>query len=84
MARLVDDWIDKYLVYSSNTEPPAMFHLWTAISVISSVLQRKCYFPWGTLTFYPNMYVVLVGPPAARKGTAMNIGKKILDDMKEK
>lgn len=36
---------------------------------------------WGTLTFYPNMYVVLVGPSGkCRKGTAMRPGIKLLRD----
>ena len=70
--RILDSWIDNYLIYTDNSEPPRMFRLWSAISVIAAVLQRKCKLPWGTLTFYPNLYTVLVGPPAARKGTAMN------------
>jgi len=70
--RILDSWIDSYLIYTENTEPPKMFRLWSAISVIAAVLQRKCKLSWGTLTFYPNLYTVLVGPPAARKGTAMN------------
>ena len=62
--RILDSWIDNYLIYTDNSEPPRMFRLWSAISVIAAVLQRKCKLPWGTLTFYPNLYTVLVGPPA--------------------
>lgn len=37
---------------------------------------------WGTLTFYPNMYIVLVGPSGkCRKGTAMGPGFKFLKEM---
>jgi len=72
MSRILNDWIDNYLIYTDNSEPPKMYRLWSAISTIAAVLQRKCRFNWGSLVFYPNMYVVLVGPPAARKGTAMN------------
>jgi hypothetical protein len=42
-------------------------------------MQRKCKLVWGREIFFPNLYVVLVGPPAARKGTAMREGKKFLD-----
>jgi hypothetical protein len=48
------------------------------ISTLASVLQRKCYIQWGRELFFPNLYVVLVGPPAARKGTAMREGKSLL------
>jgi len=81
MKRELDDWITGYLQYTSNTEPTMMYHLWSAISVIAAVLQRKCFLEWGTLTFYPNMYVVLVGPPAARKGTAMNMARPFLEQL---
>ena len=81
MPRKVDDWIDTYINCVKNTEPPNNYHIWTAIAAIASVLQRKCQLNWGTLTFYPNMYIVLVGPPAARKGTAMNLMKPMLDDL---
>lgn len=36
-------------------------------------MQRKCVLPWGDLRFYPNLYVILTGPPGrTRKGTAMD------------
>jgi hypothetical protein len=37
---------------------------------------------WGTIDVYPNMYVVLVGPPGrCRKGTAMKIGESFLREL---
>ena len=82
MARQLIDWIDGYLKYTDNSEPPQMFRLWCAISVIASVLQRKCRLEWGTITFYPNMYVVLVAPSGkARKGTAMGPALDFLEDL---
>lgn len=72
MERRLADWVQGFLDFTDNTEPPYTFRLWTAVHTIAAVLQRKCYLPWGSLTFYPNMYIVLVAPPgAARKGTAM-------------
>jgi len=64
---------------TENSEPPRMFRLWTAISVVAAALQRKCCLRWGSLDFYPNLYVVLVAPSGkARKGTAMIPGLKLL------
>ncbi len=83
--RELHDWIDSYLEYTHNSEPPDSYRLWCGISVIASVLQRKCKLPWGSLTFYPNMYVVLVGPAGrARKGTAMSPAQKLLEDLEVK
>lgn len=71
-VRYCDDWIDSYLQLTENSEPPYLFRLWSAISVVASVLKRKCRIDWGSITFYPNMYIVLVAPSGrARKGTAM-------------
>jgi len=79
--RILEDWIDSYLTYTDNSEPPVMFRLWSAISVIAACLQRKCKLVWGDLTFFPNLYIVLVGPPAARKGTAMNQAYPFLENL---
>ena len=82
MARqLSEDWIESFVKFARDTEPRESFRRWTAISTIASSLQRKCYLKWGSETFYPNMYIVLIGPPAARKGTAMREGKKFLNKM---
>lgn len=80
--RKVNDWINTYLDFTRNSEPPTTYKKWTAISVIASVLQRKCYLDWGPITFYPNMYIVLVGPSGkCRKGTAMSVGGKFLREI---
>lgn len=81
-TRQLDDWIESYLKYVDNSEPPEIYHIWTAVSTIAAALQRKCVIRWGHLSFYPNMYIVLVGPPGkARKGTAMNFGKNFLSKL---
>lgn len=81
-SRQLDDWIDSFLEFTDNSEPPESFRLWTAISCIAACLKRKCRLDWGTLTFYPNMYIVLVAPSGAcRKGTAMTPGFNMLTDI---
>jgi len=79
MPRKLNDWLESYLTYTENSEPPKLFHVWTAVSTVAAALQRKCVVNWGHLRFYPNMYVVLVGPPGkVRKGTAMVFGRNLL------
>lgn len=80
--RLVGNWIESFMILTRNTEAAYMYRKWTAISIIASVLQRKCYLDWGTLTFYPNMYIVLIGPPGCRKGTAADFGEMFLGEMR--
>jgi hypothetical protein len=82
LTRKLPNWIDAFLHYTENTEPPYMFRKWTAISTIAAAMQRKCFINWGTsLVFYPNLFVVLVGPSATRKGTAMAPGLDLMLDI---
>lgn len=82
LKRHVQNWLEGYLEFTENSEPPVLFRTWTALSVIASVLKRKCKLPWGTITFFPNLYIVLVAPPGkARKGTAMGPGLDFLNDI---
>lgn len=82
MSRNLPNWIDAYLEYTKETEPPTLFKKWMAISTVAAALQRKCYVRLGTdLTFYPNMYIVLVGPTGARKSTAMVTSRRLLSEL---
>jgi len=77
--RSLPDWIDAFMLLTENSEPPILFRKWTAISAIASALQRKCRVDLGiSLTFYPNFYIVLVGPSATGKGTAMKYAYDII------
>jgi len=80
--RNIPDWIDGFMLLTEESEPPILFRKWTAISTIASALQRKCRVEIGiSLTFYPNFYVVLVGPSATGKGTAMKYAYDIIEQI---
>jgi len=79
MERHTTDWVEDFLHYSENSEPPVIFRRWVAIGCLAAVLQRKCWVELGVEVFYPNFYIILVGPPASRKGTALRFGTSILD-----
>ena len=77
-----ENWIDKYMRYTNNTETSDLFREWVGVSVLASVLQRKIWLDLGHLIVYPNMYIVLIGPPGkARKGTAIKPGLKLLNEL---
>lgn len=82
LPRKLPNWIDAFMLYTENTEPPILFRKWTAISTIASALMRKVRVEWATdLIFYPNFYIVLVGPTATGKGTAMSPAFNIIDEL---
>jgi len=76
------DWLKMYAKYTEKHEAPSCYHLWTGISVIAGALERKV---WTRLMFdniYPNMYVILVGPPGrCRKSSAISIGTRLLKEL---
>ncbi len=78
MSRILGNWLDAYLEYTKNDEPPSQFKLWSGISTICAAMQRKCFTTWE-VPIYPNMYIVLVGPAGSRKGTAMRPAKELLE-----
>lgn len=82
MARNLPDWIDSFMELTENSEPPTLFRKWAAISAVASALQRKVRMELGlSLTFYPNLYIVLVGPSATGKGTAMKFASDIIEQI---
>jgi len=80
--RFNDDWLDAFLKYTENTEPPFIWRTWTGIATISAALGRKCWTYVGRYFQYPGMYIVFVGPAASGKGTAMVTGEKLLEAAK--
>lgn len=77
--RLLPDWIEAFMLLTENSEPPTLFRKWSAISAVASALQRKVKVDLGiSLTIYPNFYIVLVGPSATGKGTAMRYASDII------
>jgi len=80
--RRLPDWIEGFMLLSDSSEPPTLFRKWSAISTIASALQRKVKVDLGiSLRFYPNFYIVLVGPSATGKGTAMKYAYDIIEQV---
>lgn len=82
LKRKLPSWLDAFMEYTENSEPPYLFRKWVGISCIASALMRKVRIEWGTtLTWYPNFYIVLVGPASTGKNTAMGPGLKIIKEI---
>ena len=72
LKRTLPSWLDGFLHYTSNVETSDLYRKWVGIMCIAAALQRKVKVEWGvSLTFYPNLYIILVGKSATGKGTAM-------------
>ena len=69
--RKLDDWLKSWLEYTTGKESPERMRLWSGIAAIAGVLQRRVYVRVRKQYCYPNLYIVLVGPPGVGKGVAM-------------
>ena len=76
--QLEEDFISRYMAYTLDTEPPAIYHRWAIITALAAFLERSYYIQHGHFNIYPNLYVMLVGGAGTRKNTAINIAKDIL------
>lgn len=75
-------FLQSYKEWTSKSEPPELFHVWTGIGILGAALGRKVCFPRGHYTLYPNIYTILIaGSAKCRKSTALRMGKQILQGL---
>jgi len=58
--------------YLKDLESPDLFIDWGFYSMIATALQRRVWLYPDTFTLYPNLFVMLVGPPAAGKSRVIS------------
>jgi len=73
-GRQLPNWLDSFERVFQNTEPPEKYVFWVGVGVIGGALQRNAWFDEVTFRLFPNHYIVLVGPPAVKKTTAIYYG----------
>ena len=78
MPPVNEDFLSSYLSYASDTEVPAIFHRWAAITSIGAFLGRRYYFNHGHFEINSNIYCMLVGASGTRKSTAIKLFKKLI------
>jgi hypothetical protein len=68
------DWLKVFQQVFGDTEVPNKYIFWVGVGTIAGALQRNVCFNQETFKLYPNHYIILVGPPAIKKTTAINYG----------
>ena len=74
------NFFNKYFNFVGATEAPMIYHRWCAVSMLGALLSRDVYLPFGHSKIYPNIYLMLMGSPGTRKGTAIGISTNLLKD----
>jgi hypothetical protein len=82
VARHYKDWLKAYLEYSSYSEAPDKFHLWTGVSALAGAIRRKVWIDQAYFQWTPNFYIIFVAPPGiVSKSTTASIGMSILREV---
>ena len=65
------DWIDRYMEYTDGIPSPEIFRLWSGISTLAGALERRVWISTSRSVLFPNLFVLLVAPPAVGKSQAI-------------
>lgn len=70
-------------VYSmKGTESPIIFNIWAALYAVAVQSARKAKFQWAIGDLYPNLYLLVVSPPATvHKGAALGRASRLLSGL---
>lgn len=68
------DFISDFLSLTEGAVSPRVFRLWAAIALVGGALGRRVWAKTGKGPIYPNLYILLVGPPGS--------GKSIVEEAK--
>ena len=74
-------FLDDYSEYSSGNEAHPTYHIFCGLVALSSIISRRVWCEMGYFKYFPNLYVVLVGPAGNRKTTAMSIAKTLIKSL---
>lgn len=75
-------FIKDYMCFATNNEASPLYHIFCCLYTLSAAIGRKVKVVNGFFQFYPNLYIVLVGEPAAGKNTALDLAKEVLREVR--
>ena len=60
-------WIELFVEQTAETASPPIFRKWAAISAVAGAMERKSWIVTRGTPLYPNLYIILIGPPGVGK-----------------
>lgn len=81
ITRRLGNWIETYQEYTDILPSPALYRKWVAIFFVAAAMERRMWVRTMGSALYPNLYVLLVGPPGIGKGQAIYLGESMLRDV---
>lgn len=80
-TRRVTNWVEGFCDYCDVLQSPRLFCRWAAISLLSSVIERKLWVYTKGSNLYPNLYIILVGPPGQGKTAVLSQSRRFLQKL---
>lgn len=83
VSRHFKDWLAAFVQYASYSEAPLHTLYWVGVSTIAGALRRKVWLgSKHTFIWFPNFYIVIVGPPGIiQKTTTLDKGMRLLREV---
>ncbi len=63
--------MDSFLEFTNHLPSPEIFRRWTAYSIIAGALERRVWTNINGSILYPNLFILLIGPPGTGKSMAI-------------
>jgi hypothetical protein len=73
--------IDHVLDMCDEVETPRSYLRWATLAAISAIIKRQVYVEKYFYRVYPNVYVMLVGPPGITKSYATNLSRLMVESV---
>lgn len=64
--------------FSSGFSSPKVFRKWAAIGILSGVMERRVWAKTKKSDLFPNLYIILVGPPGVGKSAILSTAERLL------
>ena len=80
MKRQLPNFLDGWAEYTDPLPTPQLFRIWACLGIVSSALSRRVWIKANSRMplCYPNLYLMLVGPPGVGKDVAINKAADLL------
>jgi DNA polymerase III delta prime subunit len=65
--RKLGNWLESWLEYTELLPSPMLWRQWAGIFILASAMERRIWIRTSISNLYPNLYVMLVGPPGVGK-----------------
>lgn len=74
----MSSWLEQLLSMTDEAESPSQYWKWAALTAISAVVKQNVSLNRHYYVLYPNIYVILVGKSAIKKGPPIALARNLV------